>query len=120
MSVTLTPIFFAAAFSAAARFVVSQIALMPCCVNLMVVMKVAIDESPSQDVFVNSEFTFAVQDQNRLGPGLIPSTKREPLLSGKAEPPGAGGVVGTARCARAAPLGTRVKARSDGGPGVVA
>src|SRR5689334_18639509 len=43
MSVTLTPSFFAAALNAPARLVVSSMPLMPCCVNLMVVMKVAID-----------------------------------------------------------------------------
>src|ERR1700733_96472 len=46
MSVTLTPIFFAAALIAVARFVVSSMPLMPCCVNLIVVMKVAIENGP--------------------------------------------------------------------------
>src|ERR1022692_4545695 len=46
MSVTLTPSFFAAALIAAARFVVSSMPLMPCWVNLIVVMKVAIEQSP--------------------------------------------------------------------------
>src|SRR6266851_2835116 len=50
MFVTLTPIFFPAAFSAAARLVVSSMPLIPCCVNLMVVMKVAIENTPLKRV----------------------------------------------------------------------
>src|SRR4051794_25785638 len=49
MSVTLTPSFFPAAFTAAARFVVSSMALTPCCVNLMVVIKVAIENLLSRE-----------------------------------------------------------------------
>jgi hypothetical protein len=51
---------------------------------------------------------------------LGPSTKTEPVLSGKAEPVGLARVMGTSRRARVAPLGTRVEARSQGWPGVVA
>ena len=51
---------------------------------------------------------------------LVPSGKTEPVLSGKAEPVGAAGVVWRAQRARVAQLGTRVKARSEGRPGVVA
>jgi hypothetical protein len=51
---------------------------------------------------------------------LIPIKKRAPVLSGKAAPVGTTGVVWRARRARVAPLGTRVNARSNGGPDVVA
>lgn len=50
ISLIFTPIFFPAAFRAAARCVLSSMALMPCCVNLMVVMKVAIELSPIKRV----------------------------------------------------------------------
>jgi len=51
---------------------------------------------------------------------VIPSNEPEPLSSTKVEPLGPAGVVGTTRRAPVAPLGTRVKARSGGEPGVVA
>ena len=40
---------------------------------------------------------------------VVPSKKTEPVLSGKAEPPGPAGVVWRARCARVAQLGTRLR-----------
>jgi hypothetical protein len=46
---------------------------------------------------------------------VVPSKKTEPVLSGKAEPPGPAGVVWMVRRARVAQLGTRLKARSEGG-----
>lgn len=51
---------------------------------------------------------------------LGPSNKTEPVLSRKAEPLGPAGVVGSARRARVAQLGTPVRARSEVRPGVVA
>jgi len=50
---------------------------------------------------------------------VVPSKKTAPVSSSKAEPVGATGVDWTARRAPVAPLGTRVNARSYGGPRVV-
>jgi hypothetical protein len=48
---------------------------------------------------------------------LVPSNKTEPLSSGKAEPREPAGVVGTARRARVAQLGARVKIAESGPAG---
>jgi integrase len=54
-----------------------------------------------------------------IRPNMVPSKKTAPVSSSKAEPVGATGVDWTARRAPVAPLGTRVNARSYGGPRVV-
>src|ERR1017187_2109801 len=61
----------------------------------------------------------ARQLEHRYG-NMVPIEKREPVLIAKTGPVEAAGVGWRARRARVAQLGTRVNARSDGGPGVVA
>jgi hypothetical protein len=51
---------------------------------------------------------------------MIPSKKTAPVLGGKTAPVGAAGMSWRARRAGVAPLGTRVNARSNGRPDVVA
>ena len=51
---------------------------------------------------------------------LVPSVKRAPVLSGKAEPFGPGDAVGSGRRARVAQFGTPIKAWNEGWPGIVA
>ena len=51
---------------------------------------------------------------------LGPSDQTAPIMSGKTAPLGPADVVLAARRARVAQLGTRLKARSEGLPGVVA
>jgi hypothetical protein len=59
----------------------------------------------------------ATEEETRQA--MIPSKKTAPVSSSKAEPVGATGVDWRARRAPVAPLGTRVNARSYGGPRVV-
>jgi hypothetical protein len=51
---------------------------------------------------------------------VIPINNPEPVLIKRTEPLVLAGTVWRARCAPVAPLGTQVKARSFGGPGIVA
>lgn len=52
--------------------------------------------------------------------GVVPSVKREPVLSGNTEPLGAESAIWSGRRARVAQLVTRMSARSEGRPGVMA
>jgi hypothetical protein len=52
--------------------------------------------------------------------GVGPIGKTDPVVSVRTAPPDTSGVLGTWLGARAAQLGTRVRARSEGRPGVMA
>jgi hypothetical protein len=60
------------------------------------------------------------KDVTYLRPSVIPSVKREPVLSGNTEPLGAESAIWSGRRARVAQLVTRMSARSEGRPGVMA
>jgi hypothetical protein len=60
----LPPAFFAAAWNADARLHVSWIFASPCWVNLIVLIKVAIDNSPVHDELVNRHTWLHISSHN--------------------------------------------------------